>query len=255
VNSRALNAHAVLVTRTSTCLTMHLLPPSDAKIASWVSLFVKIAALLYTSSIHCMLLRCALSVVSVYLLCTISYISQKWNGEHFEGATLARIGLRVQLGHPPGVRCPNPKAGHHDFTVIHTNGLHRVVVDYCECDNLANAGSRRQQLLRREWYPATHTEPQTCCTFRVLQHFHMQTLQGKIMAYNYYSALEKLTDNTGMVPLKVSPIDSFSEEESEHFLGSIQGVHACNARVASPKNAQTSRSRAHCHRLKWNPAW
>jgi hypothetical protein len=63
---------------------------------------------------------------------------------------------------------------------------------------------RQQQLMRREWFPATHIEPQTCCTFRVLQHFHMQTLQGKIAAYDYYGALEKLTDNTGLNPTKVS---------------------------------------------------
>jgi hypothetical protein len=31
----------------------------------------------------------------------------------------------------------------------------------------------------------------------------MQTLQGKIAAYDYYSALEKLTDNTGVQPVKV----------------------------------------------------
>jgi hypothetical protein len=117
---------------------------------------------------------------------------------------LAAIGLRVQLGHASGVRCANPKPGYHDFTVIHTNGLHKVMIDYCECDHLAIAGNRRrQQLLRREWYPVTHTDPQTCCTFHVLQHFHMQTLQGKIAAYDYYTALEKLTDNVGLAVVKV----------------------------------------------------
>jgi hypothetical protein len=37
----------------------------------------------------------------------------------------------------------------------------------------------------------------------MLEHFHMQTLQGKISSYDYYSAVEKLTDNTGLKPCKV----------------------------------------------------
>jgi hypothetical protein len=31
----------------------------------------------------------------------------------------------------------------------------------------------------------------------------MQTLQGKIAAYDYYTALEKLTDNVGLAVVKV----------------------------------------------------
>lgn len=52
--------------------------------------------------------------------------------------------------------------------------------------------------MRREWYPATHIDPQTCFSFRALEGFHMQTLQGKITSYDYYEALAKLTDNTGV---------------------------------------------------------
>lgn len=66
--------------------------------------------------------------------------------------------------------------------------------------NIGAAGTWAQQLLRCEWYPATDTNPRTCCTFRVLEHYHLQTLQGKIAPYDYYSALEKLTDNLGGSP-------------------------------------------------------
>ena len=89
--------------------------------------------------------------------------------------------------------------------VIHTNGIHNVAVDFCECDRYQSGASSewRNQLLRMVWYPATHTEPQTVCSFRVLEHFHTMTLQGKVTAYDYYSGLEKLTDNMGVVRVKV----------------------------------------------------
>jgi hypothetical protein len=57
--------------------------------------------------------------------------------------------------------------------------------------------------LRRSWYPATHKEPQTCTTFRALEMFHIMTLQGKVTTYDFYSGLEKLTDNTGMKKIRV----------------------------------------------------
>ncbi|KAE9403692.1 hypothetical protein BT96DRAFT_955932 [Gymnopus androsaceus JB14] len=41
----------------------------------------------------------------------------------------------------------------------------------------------RSQLLRWQWYPATHLEPQTAATFDVLNHLHVLTLQGKVTTY------------------------------------------------------------------------
>lgn len=41
-----------------------------------------------------------------------------------------------------------------------------------------------------------------------MRHYVMQTLQGKIAAYDYYSALEKLTDNAGLKPVKVRAFTS-----------------------------------------------
>jgi len=65
-------------------------------------------------------------------------------------------------------------------------------------------GSHRQQLLRRCWFPATHIEPQSRGTFAVLAQLHMLNLRGKIAGYDYYSGLQKLTDNTGLSKIKVS---------------------------------------------------
>ncbi|KII87536.1 hypothetical protein PLICRDRAFT_113331, partial [Plicaturopsis crispa FD-325 SS-3] len=125
---------------------------------------------------------------------------EKWTGSCFVRSSLNALGLRVQLGNHARDRCKNPHPASDTFTVVHTTGIHRVAVDYCQCADAVDAGLYRQQLLRFGWYPATHDLPGTACTFRMLEHFHLATLQGKISAYDYYGALEKLTDNTGLEP-------------------------------------------------------
>ncbi|KAJ7036483.1 hypothetical protein C8F04DRAFT_1210089 [Mycena alexandri] len=108
---------------------------------------------------------------------------EHWNGDFFERVSLKSLGLRIQFGHTGFETCDNPQPGHTDFTVIHSNGIHA-------------------QTLRRSWFPATDLEPQTCATFRLVELFHILTLQGKVTTYDFYSGLEKLTDNTGLVKLK-----------------------------------------------------
>lgn len=106
--------------------------------------------------------------------------------------------------------------------VVHTNGIHNVAVSFCDCRNVGVAGSHRQQLLRRRWYPATHLEPQSCFTFQVLEQFHLLTLQGKLSSYDYYGALEKLTDNVGLSLAKVGLYGFLLEHHLTCFrLGSI----------------------------------
>lgn len=109
------------------------------------------------------------------------------------------MGLRYQLGHLD-LRCSDPAPSHKDFSVMDTNGIHYIAVDFCGCETKI---SRRQQLLREDWYPATVHWPQTCATGRMLKQFHILTLTGKIPVYDYYNALERLTDNTGVDVPKV----------------------------------------------------
>ncbi|GJE90469.1 CxC2 domain-containing protein [Phanerochaete sordida] len=118
----------------------------------------------------------------------------EWNGKFFAVTTLQQLGLVIQLGHPPGEHCAIPAAAPRSFVVIHTNGFHPVNVQFCQCDKQYRAGTRVQQLLRRELWPATLDDPSTCCTFRVLEMFHMLTLQSKVTAYDFYLTLQKTTD-------------------------------------------------------------
>lgn len=82
--------------------------------------------------------------------------------------------------------------------VLHTNGWHRVRVQYCQCSQEVLAGSQIQQLLRSELFPATPNAPSTCTTFCVLETYHALTLQSKITVYDFYLTLNNLTDNTGV---------------------------------------------------------
>ncbi|EIW84336.1 hypothetical protein CONPUDRAFT_120104 [Coniophora puteana RWD-64-598 SS2] len=119
---------------------------------------------------------------------------KKWNGAYFEQTSLRTLGLRVQLGHPPGTRCMKPKAAlKDDFVVVHVNGIHQVGVDYCDCESITG---EMEQLLRARWFPATVDEPKTAATFEVLEQFHILSLESKSSSYEFYQSLARLTDNT-----------------------------------------------------------
>ncbi|KAJ7429163.1 hypothetical protein B0H11DRAFT_1702421 [Mycena galericulata] len=128
------------------------------------------------------------------------HIVEEWRGDTFEQVSLAELGLRIQFGHPPHKRCFNPAPAKEGFVVLHTNGIHVVAVDFCGCEDAHDSGGPDIQLLRRDWFPATDDRPHTCATFELLDFYMMQTLQAKTTMYDFYGALEKLTDNTGAKP-------------------------------------------------------
>jgi len=100
--------------------------------------------------------------------------------------TLASLGLRIQLGHDGGP-CPCPSHGPQNFKfiVFNISGAHAVNIDYCGC-TLDKPLDKRVQLLRKQWFPATLSRPQTVFTFDCLETFHELTLQGKVNLYDFY---------------------------------------------------------------------
>ncbi|KAJ7358391.1 hypothetical protein DFH08DRAFT_953543 [Mycena albidolilacea] len=128
----------------------------------------------------------------------------KWNGSNFVRGRrwLQELGLRVQLGHPPGVICPYRQAAAHDFVLYDLTGVHEMNVDFCGCPKDAQPDSppeeRRTQLLRACWWPATITAPNTCATFRALRHFQIINCLGKLSAYDFLRGLEMCTNHDGL---------------------------------------------------------
>ncbi|KAF8208324.1 hypothetical protein K438DRAFT_1961817 [Mycena galopus ATCC 62051] len=130
-----------------------------------------------------------------------THFVEKWNGTHFvwNRRSLQILGLRIQLGHPPGVICPFREAAAHDFVLYDTTGVHELSIDFCGCvDNEGAPTERRVQLLRACWWPATITAPNTCATFGVLRLFHKLNCLGKVSAYNFLRGLEMTTNHNGL---------------------------------------------------------
>ncbi|KAI9058883.1 hypothetical protein FKP32DRAFT_1606369 [Trametes sanguinea] len=133
----------------------------------------------------------------------LRYMSSRWDGRSFERTSLKALGLVVGLGHcPDAAPCTNPVQSRSDFTVVDVNGRHMVTLTFCGCDRAGEAGDPVQQLMRHRLYPATDIDPNTAFTFSLLEHYHIQSLQGKISMYDYYTSLERLTDNTGVTKLQ-----------------------------------------------------
>lgn len=120
---------------------------------------------------------------------------ERWNGSYYEQVAMADLGLSIQLGHPLDLECVNPEAAHKSFTVIHTNGIHMVNAQFCNCEHRV---SHRVQILRANWWPASVHYPRTCATMEVLKTYHGLTLSGKISCWEYYQSLERMTDNRGI---------------------------------------------------------
>ncbi|THU86370.1 hypothetical protein K435DRAFT_683761, partial [Dendrothele bispora CBS 962.96] len=141
---------------------------------------------------------CKTCMVNVHKQLPLHFI-ECWNGKFFEPSSLKELGLRVQLGHKPCSRCPNPLASHHDFTVLHTNGVHHVGINFCSCPH---ASPHYIQLLCAMWFPATPINPQTAVTFSCLRQFQHFNCLGKLPAYEYYRGLDIMTTSCQRVPLK-----------------------------------------------------
>ena len=137
------------------------------------------------------------------LFISITSAFQEWYDAHWNQTTLRAIGLTVQLGHPTFEPCSRPVPANAFMAVVHTNGIHSVNINYCGCTS--QAISHRQQLMRFRLYPATVRKPKTCITFTAMETLHIQNVQSKCGIYDMYTSLERLTDNTGLIPVRVRP--------------------------------------------------
>jgi hypothetical protein len=128
---------------------------------------------------------------------------QLWSGDFFEKTTLAKLGLRYQLGHGGDV-CSNPVPGPRDFTVFDVTGVHPVNIDYCGCREGSATLDKTIQLLRSSLFPATLSRPQTVFTFEMLETFHQLTLQAKTTVYDYYNSIVHRSDALELEGVPVS---------------------------------------------------
>ncbi|KAF9540711.1 hypothetical protein CPC08DRAFT_650802 [Agrocybe pediades] len=122
------------------------------------------------------------------------HLVKRWTGTTFEKVTLQSLGLKIQLNHA-GSHCDNPIPCHANMLVLHTNIIHRLNIFYCGC---MRSIPQHIQLLRRRLYPASQLTVKCCASFELLTHLHKLALTTKASTYDFYRALEKRTNNTGM---------------------------------------------------------
>lgn len=105
------------------------------------------------------------------------------------------------------------------------NGVHDVGIDFCACGR--STQQHTVQLLRARLYPATVTAPKTAATYACLEAFELMSYESKITAFEYYQTLMRLTDNTGVIPLKVSLLaDLQFILKFDKFTGSLPFIHS-----------------------------
>ncbi|KAG2112645.1 uncharacterized protein F5147DRAFT_572194, partial [Suillus discolor] len=97
--------------------------------------------------------------------------------------------------------CSNPLLIHNDFAILNINGVHNVILCFCECQT---AQSHTTQVLYMHWFPATTLEPKTATTFQLFHNFHILSFELKASTFEYWQTLAHLTNNTGLNPPKVS---------------------------------------------------
>ena len=129
-----------------------------------------------------------------------------FNGHFWEKTSLREIGFVVQLGHSGGA-CPFTKVTKDVvlLTVLDCNGVHEVLVMFCECgENVGVYGSEVNQLIRAGWYPATKDRPRTVASFNLLEEFDAIAFEGKLSSYHFYKSLLRISDPTECMELPVS---------------------------------------------------
>jgi CxC2 like cysteine cluster associated with KDZ transposases len=155
-----------------------------------------------------------------------------WNSTHFTPSWLWRSGLVLSLcptgqcdkdsdipppedalpppgdtsfGAKPAFRiCGDVRA----LTVVHTNGVHHLLVKFCSCAvGEEDPVEDDIQLLRARLYPASHREIRTAFTFAVMDNYLLDNLECYTSAFHYFSKLRRLTNE--VFPKKVPVRFSF----------------------------------------------
>ncbi|KAG1760085.1 hypothetical protein EV702DRAFT_1208029 [Suillus placidus] len=146
-------------------------------------------------------LNCAAVIALLQLILKTHYKSDPGvDGLLLHAVSLKKLGLRVQLGHPAGERCLLPERA---FTTTSPSlipmGFMRSVWISVAVRPLRHI---QDSYFVQLWFPATTTDPRTAATFRILEQYHILSFESKCSGYEFYHAVARLSDNTGLHPRK-----------------------------------------------------
>jgi hypothetical protein len=103
------------------------------------------------------------------------------------------LDISIQLGHPTSEICLVIRRTVKSFLVMHTNGLHRVKVNFCGCQLTGTGYSYLDQVLDFGWWPGTTLEPECAVTDDLLRLYHSLMPSG-VTTYQMCKTLVDLTD-------------------------------------------------------------
>lgn len=179
------------------------------------------------------------------------------------------MGHVIQVGHDTGESCPLPRYSNaKKFVIIDVDGVHLVRLKYCGCGHADP--SYDLQLLEARLYPSTTVDPETCATFRALEHFQMISFMSKVRPL----AIVCLTITSQLIPrsrrgstsmllaalvitraqlsLPYASLVCQQNESHSNDLGSIPELPAHDPAVEVPQNAQTLWASKRCVRPSGN---
>lgn len=117
------------------------------------------------------------------------------DGSYFKPISLDELAFELHLGHN-GQPCPERDSfgsnSQSTLTVVHTNGSHRININYCTCPENQ---PRDIQLIDHGLFPATTTRPSTAFTFQLLRHFQIFNMASKTSAWDYHNGLLRMTNS------------------------------------------------------------
>lgn len=147
---------------------------------------------------------------------------EKWTGLFFQSTSLDEEGFTWYLGHH-GIPCPEIQLESSNLetqasdrvggrttdeevlsdawqddtrkclVVVDVSGVHQLHIGWCQCRDAPGADI---QLLRNRLFPATISNPSTAFTFRLLDYFHIDSVECKTSASSFFSKLRRLTNES-----------------------------------------------------------
>ncbi|VDC05902.1 unnamed protein product [Peniophora sp. CBMAI 1063] len=160
-----------------------------------------------------------------------------WVNDEWQPTSLRQMGQIINFGHWDGSRCGLVRRSNPKFIVIDTNGIHEISAKFCGC-----TGTKvpiRDQLLAARMWPSTTENPHTAATFDVLDQFDAHSASGKQNAYDFYNALEALTDPAGLIDIPDRSKTFFRiAHESRHVQLAQRGGRGHDARGGIDKTGR-----------------
>lgn len=146
----------------------------------------------------------------------------------FKKRDLSELGFVFYLGHQ-GRRCEQVSSGPPDIytlVVTHTNGIHNVLVEYCQCSSPRRL-LPQDQLVLAGLIPASFQKLQSAFTVDVLEDAHEDILVSRKSPYDYMRKLRRRTNNSAAHHVTVCVATHVARLMIYISPGSLSGVFTC----------------------------